>query len=51
MNEDYARAFHVEGFRDHLALEAGNSGHTVENYRTSIASSSSRRAAGAERRP
>lgn len=32
MNQDSGRAFHLEGFRDHLALEAGNSGHTVENY-------------------
>ncbi len=27
-----ARAFHLERFRDYLALEAGNSHHTVENY-------------------
>ncbi len=27
-----ARAFHLEQFRDYLALEAGNSRHTVENY-------------------
>lgn len=26
------RAFLVEGFRDYLALEAGHSAHTVENY-------------------
>ena len=26
------QAFHVERFRDYLALEAGNSAHTVENY-------------------
>ena len=26
------RAFHLERFRDYLALEAGNSRHTVENY-------------------
>ncbi len=26
------RAFWLEGFRDHLALEAGNSQHTVTNY-------------------
>jgi integrase/recombinase XerD len=32
MSEDSARAFHLEGFRDHLALEAGHSGHTVHNY-------------------
>jgi len=27
-----ARAFHLERFRDYLALEAGNSGHTVVSY-------------------
>ncbi len=27
-----ARAFRLEQFRDYLALEAGNSAHTVENY-------------------
>jgi len=27
-----ARAFHLERFRDYLALEAGNSGNTVESY-------------------
>ena len=27
-----ARAFHLERFRDYLALEAGNSGHTVASY-------------------
>jgi integrase/recombinase XerD len=27
-----ARAFHLEAFRDHLALEAGHSRHTVESY-------------------
>ena len=26
------QAFNLEGFRDYLALEAGNSKHTVENY-------------------
>ena len=26
------KSFHVEQFRDYLALEAGNSRHTVENY-------------------
>ena len=26
------RAFWLEGFRDYLALEAGHSQHTVENY-------------------
>lgn len=30
--EALARAFRLEQFRDHLALEAGNSPHTVENY-------------------
>jgi integrase/recombinase XerD len=30
--EALARAFHLEQFRDYLALEAGNSPHTVENY-------------------
>jgi integrase/recombinase XerD len=30
--EALARAFHLERFRDYLALEAGNSPHTVENY-------------------
>lgn len=29
---DIARAFLLERFRDYLALEAGNSRHTVENY-------------------
>lgn len=29
---DLDRAFQVEQFRDYLALEAGNSRHTVENY-------------------
>lgn len=29
---DLARAFRLEQFRDYLALEAGNSRHTVENY-------------------
>ena len=32
MSDVAARAFHLEGFRDHLALEAGLSGHTIENY-------------------
>jgi len=27
-----ARPFHLERFRDYLALEAGNSGNTVESY-------------------
>ena len=30
--EALARAFQLERFRDYLALEAGNSPHTVENY-------------------
>jgi integrase/recombinase XerD len=30
--EPLERAFHVERFRDYLALEAGNSAHTVDNY-------------------
>ncbi len=32
MSDEAERAFLVEGFRDYLALEAGNSAHTVENY-------------------
>lgn len=32
MSEQTERAFLVEGFRDYLALEAGHSAHTVENY-------------------
>ena len=32
MSDEAERAFLVEGFRDYLALEAGHSGHTVENY-------------------
>jgi len=32
VSEAGERAFHLEGFRDYLALEAGNSKHTVENY-------------------
>jgi integrase/recombinase XerD len=31
-SDDPTRAFWLEGFRDHLALEAGNSPHTVANY-------------------
>ena len=31
-SSDLARAFHLERFRDYLALEAGNSGHTVSSY-------------------
>ncbi|MGH7530079.1 MAG: site-specific tyrosine recombinase XerD [Gemmatimonadales bacterium] len=30
--EALTRAFHLERFRDYLALEAGHSRHTVENY-------------------
>ncbi len=32
MSDEVERAFLVEGFRDYLALEAGNSAHTVESY-------------------
>jgi integrase/recombinase XerD len=32
MSAEAAPAFRLEQFRDYLALEAGNSGHTVENY-------------------
>jgi integrase/recombinase XerD len=32
MSDEVERAFRLEGFRDYLALEAGNSPHTVENY-------------------
>jgi integrase/recombinase XerD len=32
VSEATARAFWLEGFRDHLALEAGHSPHTVTNY-------------------
>jgi integrase/recombinase XerD len=32
VDEKAARAFHLEGFRDYLALEAGHSPHTVDNY-------------------
>src|SRR5436190_2759472 len=31
-SDPVSRAFQLERFRDYLALEAGNSGHTVENY-------------------
>src|SRR5256885_1452540 len=31
-SSNLARAFHLERFRDYLALEAGNSRHTVSNY-------------------
>jgi integrase/recombinase XerD len=32
VSEETERAYHLEGFRDYLALEAGGSRHTVENY-------------------
>ena len=32
MSDAVERAFQLEGFRDYMALEAGNSAHTVENY-------------------
>ena len=32
MSDEVERAFLLEGFRDYLALEAGHSAHTVENY-------------------
>jgi integrase/recombinase XerD len=32
VSDEVERAFLVEGFRDYLALEAGNSAHTVDNY-------------------
>ena len=32
MDLDHDRAFRVEQFRDYLALESGNSAHTVSNY-------------------
>jgi len=32
VSDEVERAFLVEGFRDYLALEAGHSAHTVENY-------------------
>ena len=32
MSDEVERAFQLEGFRDYMALEAGNSAHTVENY-------------------
>jgi integrase/recombinase XerD len=31
-SDQHARAFRLEQFRDYLALEAGNSAHTVTNY-------------------
>lgn len=30
--EERLRPFHLQGFRDHLSLEAGNSGHTIAAY-------------------
>ena len=36
LRERLARAFLVESFRDHLALEAGSSRHTVEGYSRDI---------------
>jgi site-specific recombinase XerD len=35
VNDDL-RAFWLEGFRDYLALEAGHSPHTVENYQRDL---------------
>ena len=32
MSEEVERAFQLEGFRDYLALEAGSSAHTIDNY-------------------
>jgi len=32
VSDEVERAFQLEGFRDYMALEAGNSAHTVENY-------------------
>jgi integrase/recombinase XerD len=32
VSDEVERAFLVEGFRDYLALEAGHSAHTIENY-------------------
>ena len=32
VSADAERAFHLEGFRDYLAFEAGHSPHTVDNY-------------------
>ena len=36
LDGDWDRVFRLEQFRDYLALEAGNSGHTVENYMRDI---------------
>ncbi|HEU5217215.1 MAG TPA: site-specific tyrosine recombinase XerD [Gemmatimonadales bacterium] len=32
MSDEVEREFRLEGFRDYLALEAGSSAHTIENY-------------------
>jgi integrase/recombinase XerD len=32
VTDEVERAFQLEGFRDYLALEAGNSAHTIESY-------------------
>jgi integrase/recombinase XerD len=32
VSDEVERAFQLEGFRDYLALEAGSSAHTIENY-------------------
>lgn len=36
MSDEAERAFQLEGFRDYLALEAGSSRHTIENYRRDL---------------
>jgi integrase/recombinase XerD len=36
LDGDWDLVFRLEQFRDYLALEAGNSGHTVENYMRDI---------------
>ena len=50
MTEGGSRAFRLDGFRDYLALEAGHSAHTVENYlrdlRRLVAFLETRRAGG-----
>ena len=48
---DLDRAFQVEQFRDYLALEAGNSGNTVENYVRDIRRLVTRAAANGARGP
>jgi integrase/recombinase XerD len=45
------RAFFLEQFRDYLALEAGNSANTVENYLRDISRLSAHAAAKGARRP